>query len=179
MFHEGKWSVKRVYGDGSFWKPVSHSAPVWTKTHVLDPVYTPPQRGSARCMCWHQRCPSRKMGWHQPHSHRPQKGGFYPCEGGVVLFDCCVSSWRFLGHRHKPRAPNLFLQPQLYVQTPPIFCDSCIYPLSLFFYLHDFLLIFFMPYALKYFFAFGFQTTDSSRDTDHILFSFISLGFTL
>lgn len=108
MFHQGKWSVETAYGDGSFWKPVSHSAPVWTRTRVLDPVYMPPQRGSARCMCWHQ-----------PHSHRPQKGGFYPHEGGVVLVDCCVSSWPFVGHRHKPRAPNLFLDILLSTATTP------------------------------------------------------------
>lgn len=68
------------------------------------------------------------------------EGGFYPREGGVVLVDhscvsswrfvdrgvvlvdCCVSSWRFVGHRHKPRAPNLFMD--ILVSTATTLCTN-------------------------------------------------------
>lgn len=86
-------------------------------------------------------------------------------------------------HRHKPWAPNLFLDIILSRATT-------LYKLLLYLWLlhlssESLLLPSWFPsdflHALctEIFLCFGFQTTDSSLDRDHILFSFISLGFTL
>lgn len=93
MFLQGKWSAESVCGRQlQLSLAFSFSSSVDWDPSVLDPAYMPPQRCAARLICLHWRCPSRQISWHQPHSYRPQKGGFHAREGGIMFGGLlCVS----------------------------------------------------------------------------------------